>query len=66
MKAEIELPPPDFYNAIVDVNPDFDFTNWRKSLEWRSFVAGYNSAVDKANRSTMDKWKIESVANRVA
>lgn len=41
-----ELPPYAFSNLMNSVNPKFDYTNWRKSPEWRIFVAGYNAALE--------------------
>lgn len=42
-------PPSAFSNKINDLSPDFDFSNWRESGEWKMFVAGYNEAVRVAN-----------------
>lgn len=48
------LPPAAFSNAMNDIKPGFDFTNWHKTPEWKVFVAGYNMGttdlMDKAKQ----------------
>jgi hypothetical protein len=52
MNEELELPPAAFTNRINSLRHDgllrksFDFRKWRKSPEWRLFVAGYNASVE--------------------
>ena len=41
------LPPPAFINKINDLIPNFDFTDWRNSREWKIFMAGQNYALDR-------------------
>ena len=45
-KIRYELPPSVFINHINNILPDFDYTSWRTSNEWKTFIAGYNSACD--------------------
>jgi len=35
-----KLPPAEFSNAMHDLYPTFDYTEWSKSKEWRLFNAG--------------------------
>lgn len=44
----VELPPAAFSNAMNNIKPGFDFTNWRKSREWKIFVAGHNNGIQEA------------------
>jgi uncharacterized protein YajQ (UPF0234 family) len=57
-KANIELPPAAFSNAMNDLDSDFDFREWRKSKYWRVFVAGYNEAVREANRQIQSRYNL--------
>lgn len=44
----MDMPPSKFVNTMNDINPKFDFRNWRRSKEWKIFMAGYNDAVTTA------------------
>jgi uncharacterized protein YajQ (UPF0234 family) len=64
-KANIELPPAAFSNAMNDLDSDFDFREWRKSKYWRVFVAGYNEAVREANRQIQSRYNLGENAERI-
>lgn len=58
---KIELPPADFSFAMHEIYGDaFDFSKWRETPEWKTFVRGYNSAVKtaKAERKKMTSKEI--------
>lgn len=42
-----EMPDAAFSNIVNNVEPTFDFRGWRRSKEWKIFVAGYNHAMKK-------------------
>lgn len=42
----MELPPTAFSNLMNDLDPAFNYQNWRGSPEWKIFVAGHNHALE--------------------
>lgn len=42
----MELPPSAFSNAMNDINPAFNYQNWRCSPEWKIFMAGHLFALE--------------------
>lgn len=43
------LPPATFSNLMNELEPGFDFRNWRESNEWKIFVAGMNEVARMHN-----------------
>ena len=67
---ERELTPPAFGNKINDllhtgVLKSFDWNNWRKSAEWKIFVAGYNAAVEKCNNKIKSQYNMGESIYRI-
>ena len=67
---ERELTPPAFGNKINSLLHDgvlksFDWNNWRKSPEWKIFVAGYNAAVEKVNSKVLAQYNMGEATHRV-
>jgi len=60
-----DLPPPAFTNAINSTIPGFDFRKWRKSKEWKVFVAGYNEAVRVANAQIKAQHNMGEIADKL-
>jgi len=65
-----DLPPSSFSNHINDLQNDgfligFSFRGWRKSPEWKLYVAGYNAAVEKCNDQIQSKYNMGETANRL-
>lgn len=60
-----ELPPARFVHAMHEVNPDFNFSAWRKTPEWKIFVRGYNAAVEAANSAITSKYDMGENAARL-
>lgn len=53
MNPELDLPPAAFINVINRQRADrvlredfFEYHDWRRSPEWRVFMAGYNDAIE--------------------
>lgn len=63
--AQPQLPPSEFSNIICDVSPGFDYSQWRKSPQWRIFVAGYNAAVTAANASIKAKYNFGQITEKL-
>jgi len=62
---KIDLPPSDFSNAMNDIDPKFDFSNWRKSKEWKIFVKGYNYCVYVANDTIKSKYNMGETSEKL-
>jgi hypothetical protein len=67
---EHELTPLAFGNKINDllhakVLENFDWNNWRKSPEWKIFVAGYNAAVEKVNDKVKSQYNLGESTYRI-
>lgn len=60
-----KLPPAAFTNALNEVDAPFDLATYRKSNEWRIFVAGYNAAVNECNASIKAKYNFGQIAEKV-
>lgn len=65
VKMKTELPSPAFSNAMNKINASFDFRQWRKSPEWKIFVAGYNEAVRVANDNLKAQYDMWQTAERL-
>lgn len=63
-KEEFELPPNTFTNRINELrregilSKDFCLTEYRKSPEWKLFVAGYNSCVEDCNAKIKARYNL--------
>lgn len=60
-----ELPNAAFSNVINAEVPRFDYRKWRKSKEWKIFVAGYNEAVRVANDRIKSQYNMGEIADRL-
>lgn len=65
LKPQIELPPPEFSNAMNGLSKKFDFTNWRQSTEWLAYIAGYNAAVRESNRRVMAQYDMGTTREKL-
>ena len=71
MQEELELPPAGFTNKINSLRhdsllrDDFDFRYWRKSPEWKIYVAGYNDCVEKCNSKILSQYNMGETTDRI-
>jgi len=71
MTQETELAPAAFGNRINSLRhegllrPDFNWREWRKSPEWKLFVAGYNSCVEQCNAKVKAQYNLGEAAHRI-
>ena len=45
-----DFPPVEFSNAMSRIYGEWDFSNWRKSNEWKLFNAGKSASMTKLSR----------------
>ncbi len=53
-----KIPPAEFINFVNDAIPNFDYSDWENSIEWKLWKNGYNSAVKKIKESVEYSFKI--------
>lgn len=61
----LDLPPTAFSNAVADIDAAFSHRQWRKSKEWRLFVAGYNAAVTACSDKIKAQYNLGQTVARV-
>ncbi len=71
MKQQTELAPAGFTNRINSLQhdgllrADFDWREWRKSPEWKIYVAGYNACAEECNSRIISRYNLGETAERL-